>query len=63
VNGKNETRELEMTPYESPQITTLGSLQDLTAQLPPDLDKVGSSADFLTPALPALNGKIVPDIP
>ena len=57
--ANDKTKELGMTPYESPKITTLGSLEDLTAQA---LDKVGSSADFLTPALPSLDGKVQPDI-
>lgn len=52
------TKELRLTPYESPKIETLGSVQDLTAQ---ELDKIGSSADFLTLLLPDLTGKIVPD--
>jgi hypothetical protein len=57
--ANDQTKELDLTPYESPKITTLGSLEDLTAQV---LDKVGSSADFLTPQLPALDGKVQPDI-
>lgn len=50
-----------MTAYESPKIETLGSVKDLTAQVPGELDKIGTSADFLTALLPSLTGKIVPD--
>jgi hypothetical protein len=53
------TKELRLTPYESPKIETLGSVQDLTAQ---ELDKIGTSADILTELLPDLTGKIVPDV-
>jgi hypothetical protein len=46
--------------YESPQLKTLGTLEELTAQ---ELDKVGVSADILTELLPDLTGKIIPDAP
>ena len=51
-------KELRLAAYESPKIETLGSVQDLTAQ---ELDKVGTSADFLTLLLPDLTGKIIND--
>jgi hypothetical protein len=47
-----------MTNYESPKVYTLGTVQQLTSQ---ELDKVGTSADFLTQLLPDLTGKIIPD--
>jgi len=56
---QENTKELRLTAYESPKIETLGSVQDLTAQ---ELDKVGTSADFLTALLPDLTGKIQPDV-
>jgi hypothetical protein len=55
---EENTKELRLTAYESPKIETLGSVQDLTAQ---ELDKVGTSADFLTLLLPDLTGKIQND--
>jgi hypothetical protein len=55
---EENTKELRLTAYESPKIETLGSVQDLTAQ---ELDKIGTSADFLTLLLPDLTGKIVND--
>ena len=45
--------------YETPTITTLGSVEEMTAAL----DKVGSIADVYTPAIPALDGEIKPDKP
>ena len=60
VDGRT-AKELRLTAYESPKIETLGSVKDLTAQVPGELDKIGTSADFLTALLPALTGKIVPD--
>ena len=56
---QENTKELRLTAYESPKIETLGSVQDLTAQ---ELDKVGTSADFLTALLPDLTGTIQPDV-
>jgi hypothetical protein len=58
MDEQNTTKELRLTAYESPKIETLGSVKDLTAQ---ELDKVGTSADFLTLLLPDLTGKIIPD--
>jgi hypothetical protein len=58
MQEQEHTKELRLTPYESPKIETLGSVQDLTAQ---ELDKIGASADFLTLLLPDLTGKILPD--
>jgi hypothetical protein len=46
--------------YQRPSIQELGSVQSFTMQ---ELDKVGSSADFLTELLPALTGIIQPDAP
>ncbi len=47
-----------MTDYTSPKVYTLGTVQDLTSQ---ELDKVGTSSDFLTLLLPDLTGKIIND--
>jgi hypothetical protein len=47
-----------MSNYSTPKVYTLGTVQELTSQ---DLDKVGSSSDFLTLLLPDLNGKIIND--
>jgi hypothetical protein len=47
-----------MTNYESPKVYTLGTVQELTSQ---ELDKVGTSSDFLTLLLPDLTGKIIDD--
>ena len=44
--------------YEAPQVRELGSVADLTEQ---QLDKVGSVADVFTPAIPQLDGDILPD--
>jgi hypothetical protein len=45
-------------PYKAPQLKQLGSVEELTAQ---ELDKIGSTADFLTLLLPDLDGEILPD--
>jgi hypothetical protein len=45
-------------PYKAPQVNRLGSVEELTAQ---ELDKIGSTADFLTLLLPDLTGVIQPD--
>ena len=45
-------------PYKAPQLRSLGSVEELTAQ---ELDKVGSQDDFLTLLLPDLTGEIIPD--
>jgi hypothetical protein len=55
-----------MKNYSSPQVYTLGTVQELTAQLPPELDKVGTSADALTEiaanlGLGNITGDIQPD--
>lgn len=42
--------------YESPEITVLGSVEELTL-----LDKIGREPDIFTPIIPALDGSIVPD--
>jgi hypothetical protein len=47
-----------MTNYESPKVYTLGTVHELTSQ---ELDKIGTSSDFLTLLLPDLTGKIGPD--
>jgi hypothetical protein len=51
--------------YTSPSVETLGSVHELTAQLPGAEDKIGSSADVLTTAAAALgidlDGKFTPD--
>jgi hypothetical protein len=47
-----------MSNYSTPKVYTLGTVQELTSQ---ELDKVGSSSDFLTLLLPDLTGKIVND--
>jgi hypothetical protein len=47
-----------MSDYTPPKVHTLGTVQELTSQ---ELDKVGSSSDFLTLLLPDLTGKIVND--
>ena len=44
--------------YEAPALTVVGTVHDMTLQA---LDKVGTTSDFLTDLLPALDGKIVPD--
>ena len=44
-------------PWSSPRFTEYGTISQLTAQL----DKTGSSDDFLTLLLPDLDGSIVPD--
>lgn len=44
--------------YESPRISLLGSIEELTLQL----DKIGDEPDILTPIIPQLDGSIVPDI-
>ena len=44
--------------YESPKVYTLGTVQELTSQ---ELDKVGTSSDFLTLLLPDLTGDIIKD--
>jgi hypothetical protein len=46
--------------YTAPQVYELGTVRELTEQ-DPALDKVGSSADFLTALLPSLDGRITPD--
>jgi hypothetical protein len=43
--------------YEAPQVRELGSVSELTE----GLDKIGSVADFLTPAIPLLDGEVQPD--
>jgi hypothetical protein len=43
--------------YETPTITTLGSVEEMTASL----DKVGSAADAFTPQIPELDGEVQPD--
>lgn len=43
--------------YESPRISVLGSIEELTLQF----DKIGDEPDFLTPQNPQLDGSIVPD--
>jgi hypothetical protein len=43
--------------YEAPEVRELGSVHELTQ----DLDKIGSVADFLTPAIPDLDGDFTPD--
>ena len=49
---------MDKKAYEAPALRTIGTVYELTQQ---ELDKVGSSADFLTLLLPDLTGKIVPD--
>jgi hypothetical protein len=46
-----------MEKYEAPQVTELGSVEELTGQM---FDKVGSIVDSLTPVL-GLDGEIIPD--
>lgn len=43
--------------YESPQVKLLGSVNELTESF----DKIGSVDDFLTPAVPQLDGEIIQD--
>jgi hypothetical protein len=43
--------------YESPRISVLGSIEELTLQF----DKIGDEPDFLTPQNPLLDGSIVRD--
>ena len=45
--------------YEAPKIAVLGQFPALTL----DLDKIGSTPDFVTNLIPQLNGSIVPDRP
>jgi hypothetical protein len=45
--------------YESPRISLLGSIEELTLQL----DKIGDNADALTPIMPELDGSFVRDAP
>ena len=47
-----------MNEYEAPQVKFLGSVNELTEQ---DLDKIGSVDDIFTPAIPLLDGEILPD--
>jgi len=49
-----------MTNYDTPKVYTLGTVHELTSQ---ELDKIGTSADFLTELLPDLTGVIQPDLP
>jgi hypothetical protein len=45
-------------PYEPPALETIGTVHELTQQ---GFDKVGSDADVFTPAIPNLDGRIIPD--
>jgi hypothetical protein len=49
---------MDKKAYEAPALRTIGTVYELTQQ---DLDKVGSSEDFLTAIIPALDGKVIPD--
>ena len=49
-----------MENYEAPKLTVVGSVHGITLQ---ELDKIGTSEDFLTQLLPNLTGEIVPDQP
>ena len=44
--------------YRAPKLEVIGSVHELTQQ---QLDKVGSVSDIFTPAIPQLDGTIIPD--
>lgn len=44
--------------YSAPQVRSLGSVEEMTHQ---SFDKVGSTPDAFTPAIPALDGEVIPD--
>lgn len=52
-----------MEQYKTPELTELGTVEELTAQgsAGSNFDKIGRVADEFTPQDPSLDGKIVPD--
>ena len=52
-----EAQGIMQAHYEAPELIELGTVQDLTQ----NLDKIGSTADFLTLLIQQLDGSIVSD--
>jgi hypothetical protein len=56
MNGNLDKEGQMAKHYETPQVRSLGTVSELTAQL--DGQKIGSVDDILTPIVPLLDGDI-----